>query len=223
MPCPVDPNDLAGACGHRRGSAPHAIIHPNVVRVLGVILDHPNFLAMVMELADLGSLRQMLDDDGERIRSQPALQLSIAHDICAGMAHLHAKKPKPIMHNDLKSSNILLDGEGYVRVTDFNVAKLLDERRTFSMKGTLFCMAPEVILKKGHDASADFWSYGVLIYELLTGGPPFYSSDKQELKRQILGMDPRRFNLAFPPDMPTACRMLLSQLLVREPRLRLGA
>ena len=48
-------------------------------------------------------------------------------------------------------------------------------------------------------------SYGVLIYELLTGGPPFYSSDKQELKRQILGMDPRRFNLSFPPDMPTSC------------------
>ena len=66
-----------------------------------------------------------------------------------------------------------------MRLTDFNVAKALEERRTFSMKGTLFCMAPEVILKKGHDAAADFWSLGVLIYELLTGGPPFYSSDKQ--------------------------------------------
>ena len=48
-------------------------------------------------------------------------------------------------------------------------------------QGTLFCMAPEVILKKGHDAAADFWSYGVLIYEMVTGGPPFFSNDKQEL------------------------------------------
>ena len=90
-----------------------------------------------------------------------------------------------------------------MRVTDFNVAKLLEEKRTFSMKGTLFCMAPEVIQKKGHDAAADFWSFGVLVYELLTGGPPFYSSDKLELKRQILGMNPRHFHVAFPPDMPT--------------------
>ena len=48
-------------------------------------------------------------------------------------------------------------------------------------QGTLFCMAPEVILKKGHDDAADFWSYGVLIFEMVTGGPPFFSNDKQEL------------------------------------------
>ena len=78
-----------------------------------------------------------------------------------------------------------------MRLTDFNVAKLLEERRTFSMKGTLFCMAPEVIQKKGHDTAADFWSYGVLVYELLTGGPPFYSSDKQELKRQARATSPK--------------------------------
>jgi len=136
------------------------------------------------------------------------------------LEYLHSQS---VVHRDIKLENVLLDGKGNVRVTDFNVAKLLEERRTFSMKGTLFCMAPEVILKKGHDFAADFWSFGVFVYELLTGGPPFYSSDKQELKRQILGMDPRRYNLSFPTDMPTACRMFLSQLLVRDPKLRLGA
>ena len=84
-------------------------------------------------------------------------------------------------------------------MTDFNVAKLLDERRTFSMKGTLFCMAPEVILKKGHDAAADFWSFAVLIFEMVTGGPPFFSNDKQELKRRILGIDPSQVALRSPP------------------------
>ena len=84
-------------------------------------------------------------------------------------------------------------------------------------------MAPEVILKKGHDAAADFWSYGVLIFEMVTGGPPFFSNDKQELKRRILGIDPHHVSLFFPPDVPTSCRMLLSQLFVRDPKHRLGA
>ena len=128
-----------------------------------------------------------------------------------------------ILHRDIKLENVLLDGEGYVRLTDFNVAKVLEERRTFSMKGTLFCMAPEVILKKGHDAAADFWSLGVLIFEMVTGGPPFFSADKAELKRQILGLDAHHANLYCPADVPTACRMLLSQLFVRDPKHRLGA
>ena len=74
----------------------------------------------------------------------------------AGLTRPPVSTQPLVVHRDIKLENILLDGDGYVRVTDFNVAKLLDERRTFSMKGTLFCMAPEVILKKGHDASADY-------------------------------------------------------------------
>lgn len=136
------------------------------------------------------------------------------------LEYLHTHQ---IIHRDIKLENILLDGEGYVRLTDFNVAKLLEERRTFSMKGTLFAMAPEVILKQGHNHVADFWSFGVLMYELLTGVPPFYASDKQELKRMILGMSMRRADVAYPPNMPTASRMLLQQLLMRDPTLRLGA
>ena len=77
------------------------------------------------------------------------------------------------------------------------------------MKGTLFCMAPEVILKKGHDASADFWSFGVLIYESHRRATILLPR-QAGAQAQILGMDPRRFNPSFPPDMPTACRMLLS-------------
>jgi serine/threonine protein kinase len=136
------------------------------------------------------------------------------------LEYLHSRQ---ILHRDIKLENVLLDGDGYVRLTDFNVAKVLEERRTFSMKGTLFCMAPEVILKKGHDAAADFWSLGVLIFEMVTGGPPFFSADKAELKRQILGLDAHHANLYFPADVPTACRMLLSQLFVRDPKHRLGA
>ena len=192
------------------------VSHPFIIDLHCAFQTHDKLL-LVLEMCPGGDLKSHVSRCG---RFPPEVAAFCAAQVLLALDYLHQRT---IIHRDIKLENILLDGDGYIRVTDFNVAKLLDERRTFSMKGTLFCMAPEVILKKGHDASADFWSYGVLIYELLTGGPPFYSSDKQELKRQILGMDPRRFNLSFPPDMPTACRMLLSQLLVREPRLRLGA
>lgn len=190
--------------------------HPFVIDLHCAFQTHDKLL-LVLEICPGGDLKSHLSRCG---RFPPEVAAFTASQVLLALDYLHSQN---IVHRDIKLENVLLDGKGYVRLTDFNVAKMMEERRTFSMKGTLFCMAPEVILKKGHDTAADFWSYGVFIFELLTGGPPFYSSDKQELKRQILGMDPRRYNLSFPPDMPTACRMFLSQLLVRDPRLRLGA
>ena len=178
-------------------SSLHAIIHPNVVRVLGVILDEPTYLAMVMELADLGSLRQMLDDDGERIRSQPALQLSIAHDICAGMAHLHAKKPKPIMHNDLKSANILLCSSGgtsqhlVAKISDFGIASGLEMTRFGESKtatrakeggrgggggGTFAYRAPETF-SNDNELASEVYAFGIISWELLTLSRPWFRDE----------------------------------------------
>jgi len=190
--------------------------HPFIIDLHCAFQTHDKLL-LVLEMCPGGDLKSHLSRCG---RFPPDVAAFTTAQVLLALDYLHSHN---VVHRDVKLENVLLDQKGFVRLTDFNVAKMMEERRTFSMKGTLFCMAPEVILKKGHDFAADFWSLGIFVYELLTGGPPYYSNDKQELKRQILGMDPRRFNLSFPPDTPTACRMILNQLLVRDPKLRLGA
>ena len=86
----------------------HKAVHTNIVTLIGVVLDHPEWLCLLMECADRGSLRRVLDESVEEIVGQPQVQLRLVRDIVAGMAYLHAHKPSPILHRDLKSDNVLL-------------------------------------------------------------------------------------------------------------------
>ncbi|KAB5561819.1 hypothetical protein DKX38_006776 [Salix brachista] len=90
-----------------------------------------------------------------------------AAEIVSAVSHLHANG---IMHRDLKPENILLDSDGHAMLTDFGLAKQFDENtRSNSMCGTVEYMAPEIVQGRGHDKAADWWSVGILLYEMLTG------------------------------------------------------
>ncbi|VAI05949.1 unnamed protein product [Triticum turgidum subsp. durum] len=92
-------------------------------------------------------------------------------EIVSAVAHLHANG---IMHRDLKPENILLDAHGHAMLTDFGLAKEFDENtRSNSMCGTVEYMAPEIVQGRGHDKAADWWSVGILLFEMLTGKPHF--------------------------------------------------
>ncbi|EHK39947.1 serine/threonine protein kinase, AGC family [Trichoderma atroviride IMI 206040] len=126
-----------------------------------------------------------------------------------------------VVYRDLKPENILLDYQGHIALCDFGLCKLemKDEDSTNTFVGTPEYLAPELLKGEGYGKTVDWWTLGVLLYEMLTGLPPFYDENTNEMYRKILTAP-----LNFPgyDVVPPAARDLLTKLLDRDPTKRLG-
>ncbi|XP_023345348.1 ribosomal protein S6 kinase 2 beta [Eurytemora carolleeae] len=134
-------------------------------------------------------------------------------ELALALNHLHTLG---IIYRDLKPENILLDCEGHIAVTDFGLCKEGFEEKAYSFCGTVEYMAPEVVNRHGHEYAADWWSYGVLMYEMLTGKLPFMGEDRKDTMSQIL-----KARLSMPNFLSAEAQSLLRVLFKRNPANRL--
>lgn len=137
-------------------------------------------------------------------------------ELALALDHLHTVG---VIYRDLKPENILLDADGHISLTDFGLCKeALDDQKAYSFCGTVEYMAPEVVNRRGHNTAADWWSFGVLLFEMLTGTLPFQGANRKETMNLIL-----KAKLGMPPYLSPEAQSLLRALFKRNPANRLGA
>ncbi|XP_042200411.1 cGMP-dependent protein kinase 1-like [Callorhinchus milii] len=184
-----------------------------IVRLYRTFQDS-QYLYMLMEACLGGELWTVLRD---RESFDDATTRFYTACVVEAFAYLHHRE---IIYRDLKPENIILDHRGYAKLVDFGFAKKIGfGKKTWTFCGTPEYVAPEIILNKGHDVSADYWSLGILMYELLIGSPPFSGSDPMNTYNIILrGID----MIEFPKRISKNAGHLIKRLCRDNPSERLG-
>mgnify|MGYP001207855352 FL=1 len=173
----------------------------------------PEKLYLVLAFINGGELFYHLQKEGRFDLSRS--RFYTAELLCA-LETLHSLD---VIYRDLKPENILLDYQGHIALCDFGLCKLnmKDKEKTDTFCGTPEYLAPELLLGQGYSKVVDWWTLGVLLYEMLTGLPPYYDEDVPKMYKKIL-QEPLRFPDGFDRD----AKDLLIGLLSRDPKRRLG-
>ena len=191
-------------------------------------LDHPFIMKLYYAFQTTEKLYLVLDycPGGELFfhlsryrRFQEPVARFYTAELLLALGHLHKNG---IIYRDLKPENVLLDADGHVKLGDFGLAKDGIRHPTQgakSMCGTPEYMAPEVLNAAGHGFCVDYWGLGMILFEMMTGLPPWYTTDRQKLFQRL-----RRAPLIFPNEIHFSphSKACISGLLERDPRLRLG-
>ena len=182
---------------------------PFCVNMFGITQDD-RFLYIVLEYVPGGELFtylrtvQYLQNDAARF---------YAAQVTSMFEYMHSKS---IVYRDLKPENLLIDSQGYLKLTDFGFAKVI-EGRTYTLCGTPEYLAPEILLQKGHGKPVDWWCLGILIYEMLVGIDPFSDEEPMAVYQNIL-----RGKIKFPSSFDANAKSLVKHLLVADLAKRYG-
>jgi len=203
-----------------RGEVEHTITERNILRSINhpflmklhYSFQTPDKLYLVMDFINGGELFYHLQS--ERRFSQERSRFYAA-EIVLGLEHLHKNG---IIYRDLKPENLLLDASGHIKMTDFGLSKegLANADRTNTFCGTPEYLAPEVLDGKDYNKAVDWWSLGTLIYEMLTGLPPFYDEDVQKMYNLKMTAE-----LTIPDYVEDKAKDIMRKFLDRNPASRM--
>ncbi|MCW7946356.1 serine/threonine protein kinase [Streptomyces hygroscopicus] len=193
------------------------LTHPNVVRVRDLVVEG-DLLALVMDLVDGPDLHRYLRANGP---FSPVAAALLTAQIADALSASHADG---VVHRDLKPANVLLeqhDGQMHPMLTDFGIARLADSpglTRTHEFVGTPAYVAPESAEGRPQTSAVDIYGAGILLYELVTGHPPFSGGSALEVLHQHLSAEPRR-----PSTVPDPLWTVIERCLRKSPEQRPSA
>ncbi|XP_061465510.1 ribosomal protein S6 kinase beta-2 isoform X2 [Rhineura floridana] len=189
-----------------------AIKHPFIVDLI-YAFQTGGKLYLILECLSGGELFMQLEREGIFLEDTACFYLS---EITLALGHLHSSG---IIYRDLKPENIMLNNQGHIKLTDFGLCKesIHEGTVTHTFCGTIEYMAPEILLRSGHNRAVDWWSLGALMYDMLTGSPPFTAENRKKTMDKIL-----KGKLVLPPYLTPDARDLIKKFLKRHPTQRIG-
>ena len=185
--------------------------HPFIIQLMGINFVDPKYLYFLLEYVPGGELFTLLRK--KQMFPLEQAKFYIAHIITI-FEYIHSKN---IIYRDLKPENILITKKGYLKLTDFGFAKLLENDKTYTLCGTPEYLAPEIILNKGHGKPVDWWTMGILLYEMLVGIDPFSDDDPMSIYQKIV-----KGKIHFPKDIDKDAKSLIKHLLNGDTTKRFG-
>ncbi|PVD30476.1 hypothetical protein C0Q70_09742 [Pomacea canaliculata] len=188
--------------------------HKNIIRFFGAVIQDPSF-CLVTEYASNGSLYAFLRNPNNELDFKRIVKW--AEDIARGIHYLHSEAPVKVIHRDLKSKNVVISEDWICKLCDFGASRFIGSTTKMSLAGTFPWMAPEVIQSMPVSESCDTWSYGVVLWELLTKEVPFNGIEGIQVAWLVVEKGER---LMIPSECPPLFARLMRQCWELEPKKR---